>query len=439
LARRIRFPKIFFGWWTVLAGGILALWGYGYQAYGISALFKPIASELGFSRAATSIAGSIGRFEGGVEAPLVGWITDRFGPKWVVLVGVFVLSVSLCLMYFVNSLWSFLLVWGLLVGTGANIALSISLDTAISNWFVKKRGVALSIKWVFSGLSGVLGLPLVAWLLTIQGWRMDCVTGGVVMAVIGLPLAWFFLKQRRPEYYGLLPDGAKVDDGLAGVDQVIDRGVRYAAEIKEVEFTVKQVFKTRVFWLLIGVNAVNALIGPAINLHCIPFLTDIGIDPLAAAGMMVVMIAASIPARFVGGLIADRVKVGHLRFILAGAYFLQFAGIGVFLLHQSMAMIYLWFILYGIGVGATYPLNPLIRARYFGRKAFGTIHGTTSLLLTPFGVAAPVYAGWVYDTTGSYMSAFTLFVGLLAAAVVLAVLARPPKPPDVLTDIRKIV
>ncbi|MCJ7744443.1 MAG: MFS transporter, partial [Dehalococcoidales bacterium] len=124
MSKRIHFPKIFPGWWTVLTGGILALWAYGYQAYGISALFKPISSELGFSRATTSVASSIGRFEGGFEAPITGWVTDRYGPRWVVILGVFLISVGLVLMSYINSLWSFYVAWGVLVGTGANIALS---------------------------------------------------------------------------------------------------------------------------------------------------------------------------------------------------------------------------------------------------------------------------------------------------------------------------
>lgn len=439
LIRRKKFPKIFFGWWTVIASGILALWGYGYHAYGISALFKPIASELGFSRATTSFAASIGRLEGGIEAPVAGWMTDRFGPKWIVFVGVFVISLALVLMYTVNSLWAYYLIWGALLGTGVNIALSIPCDTAIANWFVRKRGRALSIKWVFSGLSGVMVLPLIAWLITVQGWRMTCVTGGLVMAVVGLPLAYFCFKQRRPEYYGLLPDGATIEGEAADVDQLIQRGVQYAAEMDEVEFTVKQVFRTRVYWLLLAINGCHALVGGAINIHTIPFLTDLGIDPLAAAGMMVIMISASIPARFLGGLVADRVKTGQLRFILWGSYLLQLIGLGAFLLNPTISMIYFWYILYGFGIGAAYVTNPLMRARYFGRKAFGSIHGVTALILTPFGVVAPVYAGWVYDTTGSYMSAFTLFAGLLAFAIVLITFAKPPKPPAVIGDIRKIV
>ena len=200
MIKRRRFSKIFFGWWTVLTGGFLALWGHGYHSYGFSALFKPIASELGFSRAVTSVAASIGRLEGGFEAPLSGWVTDRFGPRWIVIFGILIMSASLILMNFIDSLWTFYVVWGVMFGTGFNIAVTLPIDTAISNWFVKKRGAALSIKMVFSGLSGVLVLPLVAWLIATQGWRMTCVIGGLVMGFVGLTLAWFFLKLHRPVY-----------------------------------------------------------------------------------------------------------------------------------------------------------------------------------------------------------------------------------------------
>jgi len=162
LIKKRRFPKIFFGWWTVLTGGFLGMWGYGFHIYGFSALFKPIASELGFSRAVMSVAASIGRFEGGFEAPLTGWVTGKFGPRLPVLFGVFLLGLGLILMNFINSLWAFYVVWGVILGTALNVAFHIPIDAAIANWFVKKRGLALGIRQTLKGLSGVLVLPLVA-------------------------------------------------------------------------------------------------------------------------------------------------------------------------------------------------------------------------------------------------------------------------------------
>ncbi len=182
----------------VLTSSFLIFWGNGYYTYGISALFKPISSELGIGRAATSVASSMGRVEGGFEAPITGWITDKFGAKWLVFGGVFLISLGLVLMYFVNSLWTFYLIWGCIVAIGTNAALTVPLDTTISNWFIRKRGLALSIKWVALGLGGVLVMPLIAWLISMQGWRIACIIGGVVMGVVGLPLVWFFMKQRRP-------------------------------------------------------------------------------------------------------------------------------------------------------------------------------------------------------------------------------------------------
>ena len=439
MIKKSRFPKIFFGWWTVIAGGVIDIWGAGYQVYGISAFLKPISQELGFSRATMSIASSIGRLEGGLEGPAVGWISDRYGPKWPIMASVFCMALALILMNYVGSLWAFLLVWGVLLGTGHNL-LSLPLDKAVTNWFVKKRGLALSIRWVLSGLSGVLVLPLIAWLIITQGWRMTCVIGGVVMALIGFPLAWFFVKQKRPEYYGLLPDGARVEPGLeADIDAMIHRGMEYASSSEEIEFTARQALRTLAYWLMVGVQAVHMLVGPVMSIHCIPFLTDIGIDPLKAAGMMALMIGSSIPARFIGGLIADRMSRNHLRFLKGGAYLLQAIGVTVFLLNPTVAMIFVWFILYGIGQGAGATVNPLMLARYFGRKAYGSIRGTMTMVATPIGIVAPVYAGWIYDTTGSYMVAFVQFAVLLAVSGIIALFIFPPKPPAEISGIRKIV
>ena len=155
--------------------------------------------------------------------------------------------------------------------------------------------------------------------------------------------------------------------------------------------------------------------------------------------MTAMMIFFTIPSRFISGLLADRVRKEHLQFVLAGSFVLQAAGIVAFLLNQTVAMLYVLLVLYGFGNGAATPIVILIRGRYFGRKAFGSINGSSSMFLVPAAFTGPIYAGWIYDTTGSYITAFILFAALAIFSTILALLIRPPKPPARITDIRHFI
>ncbi len=437
MIRKRRFPKIFIGWGLVATGSFLNFWGAGYYVYGLSALFKPISSELGLSRAATSVAASIGRFGGGFEAPVTGWLTDKFGPRRVIFFGVFFLGLGLILMNFVNSLWGFYLVWGVIVGLGWNASSGMPMNTAITNWFVKKRGLAFGIRMM---LSGAFVLPLVSWIITTYGWRMACIIGGLVMWFVGLLLTKLFVRDHRPEYYGLLPDGAPVEaESKEDTGQLIDRGVEYAAEVEEIEFTFKQAVRTPTYWLLILSHIGPGATQISLLVHFIPLLTDMGISPTKAAAMIAIAGLSSPVARFLSGLLADRVGKQYLRFVMGGTYFLQAGGIALFVLNQTEAMVYPFLILNFVTMSISMIVTPLLGGRYFGRKAIGSIRGSSMAVSTPMGILAPIYLGWVYDTTGSYAAALTLIASLVACSALFMFLARPPKPPAQVTDVRKIV
>ncbi len=437
MSKKRGFPKIFFGWWIVLAGGFLTMWGWGYHDYGFSAAFKPLASELGISRAVTSVAAGIGKIGGGLGAPVVGWLTDRFGPRWVMLFGISLFSLGLILMNFINSLWAFYVVWGVIVASGLNIGFAIPLLKVITNWFVKKRGLAIGIRWLFSGL---LILPLISWLITNQGWRMAYLIGGLIVCFVGLPLTWFFIRQERPEYYGLLPDGATVEAGLEeDTSRMIERGIEYAAEVEEVEFSLRQAMRTPPYWMLILAQIGSGAAIGSLLVHLVPFLTDIGMSLAKATTLIAIAGLSSLPSRFMAGLLADRAKKDSVRFLYGGALLLQAIGIATFLLNQTIAMVYPFVILFHIGWGAGITLLPIVGGRYFGRKAFGSISGSMIMFIMPVGILAPIFAGWVYDTIGSYIIVFTILAALLAFGTVVMFLTRPPKPPAEVTDIRKIV
>ncbi len=416
---RQRSGDVFFGWWTVLACSVVGFLGVGVVSQGLSVLFKPIANELGLSRAVVSMAASVQSLGQGISGPIAGWGADRYGPRRVMLLGIVLLAVGLVAMAFIRSLWSFLLVWGLLVAVGFSVGCTLVTDTAIVRWFVRRSGVAINTKFALQSLSGLLLLPPIAWLTASHGWRAACVTAAVLISAVCLPLVWLFVRPHPPEYYGLRPDGGLANKAKAvRVDPAVDGSA---------EFTLKETMKARAFWLMMLVAYLSGAAAPMMGIHCIPFLTDMGITPVAAAGMMAIILTSGIPARLITGFVLDRLRTTHLRLIMGAGFLLQALGVTAFVLTRSIFMIYVWFFLYGVGGGVTQSIQIPLWARYFGRKAYGSILGWSMALNVPVALVAPVYIGSVYDRYGTYIGVIIALAALLAAAGVVAFMVVPPR------------
>lgn len=421
--------RLFFGWWSVLFIGIISGLGHGFNTYGISVFFKPIAAELGLNRAFTSVAAGIGRLEGGISSPLVGWLSDKFGPKWLVFIGIVITGAGMIFMNYVTEVWHYYVAWGVLIGLGLNIGLTVACDKMINDWFIRRRGLAQGIKFTLISIFGIVVLQAITPLIELQGWRFTCLLWGIIMFV-SLPFTYTLIKSQRPEYYNLLPDGAEVSlNGDEDKGGMAERGAGYASKLEETEYTFKQALKTSTYWLMIvGFSAHNFIAG-GFNVHIFPFLTDIKIEETVASGMMSMMIFFTIPARFFGGLIADRVPKNRIQFLLLASFLLQVIGLGAYLWYQNLPAVYVLLACHGLSSGAVTPLVILIIGRYFGRKAFGSILGTVIAVLAPMGLLSPVYYGWVFDTTGSYNIAFITALVFAALASLLMFFVRSPKPP----------
>ena len=238
----------------------------------------------------------------------------------------------------------------------------------------------------------------------------------------------------------MMPDGAGIGgETVEDIEALVERGMEYATMHEETEFTLRQAMKTSTYWMLMCGQACQTIVSGGFIIHIIPFLTDMGITPTVAGGMMGLMVFFTVPSRFFSGLMADRFEKRHLHLLLASSFFFQTVGIISFLLHQSLFTAYVFLILFGFGHGANTPLSILTRGRYFGRKAYGSISGTSTLFQAPLSLGSPIFAGWVYDTTGSYMMALSLFTALFILATILTMMVRPPKPPSQITDINKFM
>ena len=421
-----RRSKIFFGWWTLLVTGTVSGAGIGFYCYGISVLFKPIALELGLSRAATSGAAGIGMMVGSLLAPALGWVVDRFGPRSAVFGGLFMTIFGLTLMNFINSTLGFYLVWGLLIGVGIHLGLTIAIDKALTNWFQKRIGLVMGTKFALIGLISAVTLPSVSCLVSKAGWRTTCLIWAVIM-FLGTPLIAAFVSNKRPEDYGLLMNGDTIDPNeIKKPAHPFDRNTASATLSENAEISLRQAMRTRAYWILSLSFSIQLFIMAGFNTHCIPFLTEMNIDPIIAGGMMGIMIMFTIPSRFISGLLSDWVINDRLKRLLGMPFFFQAIGIGVFLANQASFTIYLLLVLYGIAHGLPTPLLIVITNRYFGRKAFGSIFGTFFLFSAPWALLSPIFTGWVFDKTGNYFIAFVIFELLCFLGITILAFLKPP-------------
>lgn len=414
-----RLNGVYFGWYTVLAGAIISCWGYGSWYYGMSALFKPLIAEYGWTRAQLSAAFSMRSIEGGLEGPLGGMLIDRYGPRMITIISTVIASIGLLLILFVRNIWQFVIVWGFVVSLGFNLGLYDTVNAAVAKWFVRKRGRALSLVAIGGGLGGPVVVPVMTWIIINHGWRTALMFVALSTLVVCLPLAWFWMRDEPPESYGLLPDGDTVVSSSQGTANSVNLH-------RENEFTIGQALRTRSFWMMLSAFALNGGILAMVTMHQMPYLEDMGINPLAAAGVLGMMATMSLPGRVLFAWVGDR--WGERRALMLG-YAMKTLGLLVWTTAHSIPQIIVFVVLFGLGYGGAIPVQTSLRASYFGRKAYATITGYTTLFIAMTNIAYPIFAGWSYDVSGSYTTAFLILTGLQALAIAFMYLAKKPEPP----------
>lgn len=396
--------NIFYGWWIVLSASIICGLGYGTWMYSFGVFFKPMMQEFGWTRAMTAGAFSLRSIQGGIASPILGWIIDKYGGRIVIFWGAIISGLGCVLMYFVNSLWSFYLINGVILSIGMGAMLYLSTFTVIARWFMRRLSLSLSLMSVGAGLGGLICAPASAWLIGLIGWRMAFVVTGIIIWSVVLPLT--LVIRNTPEEKGLQIDGGESE----GVPSPVSSG----ASAPSKDHTLKQALLSKPFWLLIGGFFFQGLAQSAVIVHAVPALTDAGISTSVAAVSLGLVLAVSIVGRLLFGYLGDYIEKRKL-FMICWA--MVSAGTLVLIAADDIATTFIFIALFGIGYGGSIPLDPAIRAEIFGRTAFAKIQGIMSPLLMVSSAAGPVMAGHFFDVSGSYDSSF-LITALLAFGAV---------------------
>src|SRR4051794_40531983 len=180
--------------WLMLGGAFTAFTLSAALMHSYPVYLVAFIEEFGWSRAETSIAYSVSQLVGGVSSPLVGVMVDRLGPRRLSLLGGGLLVAGLLASAYATSLWQMIVLYGVVMTFGANCLGLVVFVPMLSRYFVRRRGMAISIVQSANGIARGISAPLVQLLISGIGWRSTYLVQALFMAGCVLPLAAVFRR-----------------------------------------------------------------------------------------------------------------------------------------------------------------------------------------------------------------------------------------------------
>ncbi len=394
-------PRLYYGWWIVLAGLAIRATAIGSFVWAFGVLIRPLEAEFGWNRAEISAAVSLSLLVAGLGGPLAGRLVDRWSARGLIMAGAAIYGFSLALLSAISSLWQLYL--GYTVMAMGRVALAyIPLNTLVARWFGRRRGRALGLSAAGMGIGGFLFVPFTSWLVERLGWRGTYLVLAVLLLGIVLSLAVWVIRDRPP------PSAQN------------ERPEARAPP--PVPVATAEIVRSRPFWVLCGVFALVWFSQFSVAVHSVPFLIQRGLGPGDAASVVGLTAGLGVATPLLVGLLAERwlaptavlmLTLSVQAAVLAGALVLPLPG-----------TVLLWIVGVGITNGAAETLEALIVSRAFGLARFGTIQGLMGIVETATFMLGPVFAGYLYDLRGDYVASFTAFAGTNLLAVLAMGLAR---------------
>lgn len=409
--------RVFYGWWIVVLGSLIQAVGGGILYHSFTVFFLPLKRDLGVSMAAVSLLYGASRLEGGAEGPIVGHLIDRSGSRVMIIIGASLAGIGLILLSTVHSFWAFFLIYVFIVSLGFNAGFFHPVSAAVNNWFIRRRGVGFAIITSAGNIGGMVMAPLLSYIILNFGWRTGAVTAGLIILMVALPAA--LPIHRSPETRGLYPDGRPPWRNQADVSRPISQAAM------EVDFSVREALRTFNYWLLSLSVTLRILVTVALSTHLVPILVWKGMGEATSAYLVSLLAFSTIVTSLAMGWMGDR---WNKVFLCSAGIVPTVVGMLGLMLSQATATLYAFPIAVATTMG-TIPLNWALIGDFFGRRSYATLRGIMGVGNGIATFLSPIYAGWVFDRTGSYAIVLLTFSIILLIAAILFAVLRHPSPP----------
>jgi len=335
-------------------------------------------------------------------SPLVGFLAIRFGARRVALTSLVLFALCFMGLAFSNgSLPLYYATWALVALVGAG-TLPMTWTVAVNQRFERRKGLALGITLMGTGLFGFISKPLVAWMIHVATWRGAYIGIGLLPLLIAFPIGLFLFFEKRPE------PGASVAMTVTAPAEGL---------------TFRQTALQWRFWLIAMVLMLISvsIAGPIPNMENI--LKTAGFGPTRIIQLTSLIGLSALSGRLAGGWLLDRFWAPAVAVVILAS-----PGISCFLLAQatlSAPAAMLSIILIGFAVGVEYDLMAFLVARYFGMRSYTAIYAVLYVFFSIGAGVGPLVFGWSFDQTGSYRLILDVaFVVLIASGVSLLTLGR---------------
>ncbi|MFT0879686.1 MFS transporter [Rhodopseudomonas sp. G2_2311] len=385
-------------WVIVAAGGVLGCVAAG-AMFSLPVLIRPMSQDTGWSVTGISTAMTIGFLAMAAASMLWGNLSDRFGPRPVVLTGSAVLAASLALASRAGALIEFQALFGMLVGA-ATAAVFAPMMACVTGWFDTGRGLAVSLVSAGMGMAPLTMAPLAAWLVTIHDWRGAMLIIAAITAALMIPAA---LLVRRPP--ALEMGGAEVASADAQDD-----------------LTLKQAVRSPQFVTLMLANFFCCATHSGPIFHTVSYAVTCGIPMIAATSIYSVEGLSGMFGRLGFGLAGDR--FGAQRVLVIGLL-AQALGVLAYAFVGGLGGFYAVAVAVGFIYAGTMPLYAVIIRENFPLRMMGTIVGGTAMAGSLGMSTGPVLGGLIYDAYGSYAPMYLASCGMGLAAMLILATFRP--------------
>lgn len=383
----------------VAATSFLALFAIvGLALYGLPFFYDFMVRDFGWSRAQVTSGNALSKLlVGPLFGFLAGWMVDRFGPRRLMVAGILMAGIALVGLGMIHTLAGFYLFY-LFNALGNVCGGPLPNQVLLSRWFTAARGRAMGFAYLGIGLGGALVPFLAVWLTRAVGWQGALQVLGVLIVVVALPLA-LVVKEHPPSPQPLAPSPVSIGPVLRA---------------------------PAFYLLLVGSMCSIAAVGGT-NQHLKLFLSlDHGYSQAGAAQIASLVLASSLVGRLGAGWLADRFAKKYVMLLI---YLLVVSAIPLLLLTDARGTIYLFAVVFGLGLGGEYMVIPLMAGELFGVRVLGR---TMGVVLTGDGIAeavAPWVVGRMHDASGSYTNGFLALIGCaLTGAIAVALLPRGVRP-----------